>query len=216
MRCTFTSTKDVIFMSVEKHSLENECFPGDHHSRVFEERLGSSLTEAYASLGPGAEVTVCHLVGPDLLIHPNPQYSLPLHDLTDYWSRVPNRSNTTYSGLADKLQRFLEDPVYLDSWERRAVLKDFSTGEDMSYEAWYVYLRQFTSHEYISPIIPPDGLEEDDAYRCIIAVRGLAIIGHTLCGRIIVNFLYGASYYAERYLKDLLPELCPDKKIIWH
>lgn len=216
MRCTFTSTKDVIFMSVEKHSVENECFPGDHDSRVFEEGLGSSLIEAYGRLGPGAEVTVCHLVGPDLLIHPSPQYSLPLHDLADYWSRIPNRSNTTYSGLADTLQRLLEDPVYLDSWERRAGLKDFSTGEDMSYEAWYVYLRQFTSHEYISPIIPPRGLEEDDAYRCIIAVRGLAIIGHTLRGRIIVNFFYEASYYAERYLKDLLPELCPDKEIIWH
>lgn len=216
MRCTFTSTKDVIFMSVEKHSLENECFPGDRYSRVFEEGLGSSLAKKYDPLGSGAEVTVCHLVGPDLLIHPSPQYSLPLHDLADYWSRIPNRSNTTYSGLADTLQRLLEDPVYLDSWERRAGLKDFSTGEDMSYEAWYVYLRQFTSHEYISPIIPPSELEEDDAYRCIIAVRGLAIIGHTLRGRIIVNFFYGASYYAERYLKDLLPELCPDKEIIWH
>ena len=142
-------------MSVEKHSLENECFPGDRYSRVFEEGLGSSLAKEYDPLGSGAEVTVCHLVGPDLLIHPSPQYSLPLHDLADYWSRIPNRSNTTYSGLADTLQRLLEDPVYLDSWERRAGLKDFSTGEDMSYEAWYVYLRQFTSHEYISPIIPP-------------------------------------------------------------
>lgn len=215
MRCTFTSTKDVIFMSVEKHSLENECFPGDRRSRAFEEDLGSSLTEAYATLGPGAEVTVCHLVGPDLLIHPNPQYSLPLHDLAEYWSEIPSSSDTTYSGLANRLQRLLEKPVYLDSRERRAVLKDFSTGEDMSDEVWYVYLRQFTSHEYLSPIIPLKGLEEDDAYRCIIAVRGLAIIGHTLCGRIIVNFFYGASYYAERYLKDLLPELCPDKEIIW-
>ena len=203
-------------MSVEKHSVENECFPGDHDSRVFEEGLGSSLIEAYGRLGPGAEVTVCHLVGPDLLIHPSPQYSLPLHDLADYWSRIPNRSNTTYSGLADTLQRLLEDPVYLDSWERRAGLKDFSTGEDMSYEAWYAYLRRLTSSEDNFPIIPPSGLREDDAYRYIVAVRSLAIIGHTLCDYVIVNFFSGAPCYAKQHLKNLLQELCPDKEIIYN
>lgn len=215
MRCTFTSTKDVIFMSVEKHSLENEYFPGDHHSRVFEERLGGFLTEAYTPLGPGAEVTVCPLVRIDLLIHPSPQYPLPLHDLADYWFAV-RRNTDMYKVLEDKLRYLLEEPVYLDSQKRCAELKDFSTGKGMSNEAWYAYLRRLTSSEDNFPIIPPSGLREDDAYRYIVAVRSLAIIGHTLCDYVIVNFFSGAPCYAKQHLKNLLPELCPDKEIIYN
>lgn len=208
-------------MSVEQHSLEDkyfpedEYFPGDYHSRVFEERLGSFLTEAYAPFGPGAEATVCHLVRTDLLTHPSPQYPLPLHDLADYWFAV-HRNPDTYKVLENKLLRLLEEPVYLDSQKRRAELKDFSTGKGMSNEAWYVYLRRLTSSEDNFPIIPPGGLKKDDAYRCIVAVRSLAIIGHTLCDYVIVNFFSGAPYYAKQHLKNLLQELCPDKEIIYN
>lgn len=203
-------------MSVEKHSVENECFPGDHDSRVFEEGLGSSLIEAYGRLGPGAEVTVCHLVGPDLLIHPSPQYSLPLHDLADYWFAVHHNPDA-YKVLENKLRRLLEEPVDFDNQGCRTKLKDFSTGKGVSDEAWYVYLRRLTSSEDNFPIIPPGGLKESDAYRCIVTVRNIAIIGYTLRNHdIIVNFFNGAPYYAKRHLENLLQELCPDKKIIWH
>lgn len=215
MRCTFTSTKDVIFMSVEQHSPEDEYFPGDHHSRVFEERLGSFLTEAYAPLGPGAEVAVCPLVHTDLLTHPSPQYLLPLHDLADYWYAV-RRNTDMYKVLEDKLRYLLEEPVHLDRQKRCAELKDFSAGKDISNEAWYAYLRRLTSSKDNFPIIPSSELKKDDAYRCIVAVRSLAIIGHTLCDYVIVNFFSGAPYYAKQHLKNLLQELCPDKEIIYN
>lgn len=216
MRCTFTSTKDVIFMSVEQHSPEDEYFPGDYRFRIFEERLGKGLTEAYASLGPGAEVTVCHLVHTNFLIHPNPQYFLPLHDLADYWFAVHHNPDA-YKVLENKLRRLLEEPVDFDNQGCRTKLKDFSTGKGVSDEAWYVYLRRLTSSEDNFPIIPPGGLKESDAYRCIVTVRNIAIIGYTLRNHdIIVNFFNGAPYYAKRHLENLLQELCPDKKIIWH
>lgn len=202
-------------MSVEKHSPENEYFPGDHHSRVFEECLGGFLTEAYAPLGPDAEVTVCPLVRADLLIHPSPQYPLPLHDLADYWFAV-RRNTDMYKVLEDKLRYLLEEPVYLDRQKRCAELKDFSAGKDISNEAWYAYLRRLTSSEDNFPIIPSSELEENDAYRCIIAIRDLAIIGHTLRGHIIVSFFSGAPYYAKQHLKNLLQELCSDKNIIYN
>lgn len=215
MRCTFTSTKDVIFMSTRysgQFASEEKIFPGNGDATAKDVLLANLITGWYDK----DTVSVCNLIDLKLLTSPEPWYYLPLIGLADYYAAAYD-DPAAVTVLRGKIQDAFANPINVilhDGDDQEVVRKEpaqlsrFTTGYDTSKDAYYQLLRRLTyrgkSHTE-RPIVPSHLIDDDDTYRSIVTIREFAIICSTLCSnKIIVYFFTKAPYYAKQSLVDLL------------
>lgn len=226
MRRTFTSTKDVIFMSTQHKNQfvsEENIFPGNGDAAAKDVLLANLITGQYDK----DTVSVCNLIDYELLASPEPWYYLPLIGLADYYAAAYH-DPAAMTVLRDKVQAAFADPVNVvlhddDGQEivreQPAQLSRFTTGCDVSKDAFYRLLRRLTYRgkgHTERPIIPSHLIGDDDTYRSIVTIREFAIICSTLCSnKIIVYFFDKAPHYAKQSLVHLLSSEFDSKEILY-